>query len=68
MKMAFKITGGILMAIAFFLIVGTAGADCDGDCMERALSIKDTLINIGIGLFAGFMGYQMYKYGDEFLD
>ena len=65
MAMAFKITGSILMFIAFFMVIGTAGSDCDGDCMERALSISQILINLGIASFAGFMGYHMYKYGEE---
>ena len=65
MAMAFKIVGGTLMGLAFLVIIGTAGSDCDGDCMERALSISQILINLGIASFAGFMGYHMYKYGEE---
>lgn len=65
MAMAFKIIGGTLMGLAFLVIIGTAGSDCDGDCMEKALPIGQMLIQFGIALFAGYLGYQMYMYGEE---
>lgn len=65
MAVAFKVFGGILMALAFFMIIGTAGSDCDGKCMENSLTIGEILMNLGLAFFAGFMGYQMYKYGEE---
>ena len=46
MAKAFKILGGTIMFLAFFVIIGTAGSDCDGDCMEKAIPISQMIIQI----------------------
>ena len=63
---AFKILGGTIMFLAFFVIIGTAGSDCDGDCMEKAIPISQMLIQFAGALLAGFTGYLMYNYGDKY--
>lgn len=67
MKKLFKFTGGFLMAFAFFFVLGTAGADCDGKCMENSLTLSEIAINLTIASFAGWVGFLMYKYGDDYL-
>ena len=66
MAKAFKILGGTIMFLAFFVIIGTAGSDCDGDCMEKAIPISQMIIQIIWALLAGFTGYLMYNYGDKY--
>lgn len=34
---------GLLIACGFLLMLGVAGADCDGDCMENSLTIAEIL-------------------------
>lgn len=38
----------------FFLLLGVAGSDCDGKCMENAMSIGDTIMYglLGLGMMA----------------
>ena len=67
MAMLFKYTGGIIMALSFFVVLGTAGADCDGECMENSLTVSEILFNIAYASIAGFVGYKMYRYGDDYL-
>lgn len=65
MVFAFKGIGTILMVLAFFMVLGTAGADCDGKCMENSLTMGEIFLNLVIAVFAGFTGYQMYAYGND---
>jgi len=65
MALSFKIMGSILMALAFFMVIGTAGSDCDGKCMENSLTLGEIFMNLGLAFCAGFIGYNMYKYGEE---
>jgi len=44
-----KIIGAILVMGGFMAIAGSAG-DCDGKCMDRAMSLGDTMMWIAIGL------------------
>ena len=37
-----KVVGALLTVTGFFIIVGTAGSDCDGKCMENAMGLLDT--------------------------
>ena len=39
-----KIFGTILMIIGFVGIMGVVGSDCDGECMQNALSVKETIV------------------------
>ena len=32
-----KIIGYLLVFVGIFIVLGTAGADCDGKCMENAM-------------------------------
>ena len=45
-----KYLGYALAGVGFFLVLGTAGADCDGKCMENAMSLWDTVVYMTIGL------------------
>jgi len=45
-----KFVFGTLAFVGFLIILGTAGADCDGKCMERAMSLGDIMKWIAIGL------------------
>ncbi len=47
-----KIIGYVLGFIGFFILLGTAGADCDGKCMENSLTIVQIMngVLMGIGL------------------
>jgi len=47
-----KIIGYVLGFIGFFILLGTAGADCDGKCMENSLTIVQMMngVLMGIGL------------------
>ena len=47
-----KIIGYVLGFVGFFILLGTAGADCDGKCMENSLTIVQIMegVFMGIGL------------------
>mgnify|MGYP000717568198 FL=1 len=47
-----KVIGYIVGFIGFFILLGTAGADCDGKCMENSLTIVQIMegVFMGIGL------------------
>ena len=47
-----KIIGYVLGFIGFFILLGTAGADCDGKCMENSLTVVQIMegVFMGIGL------------------
>jgi len=45
-----KYLGYALAGVGFFLVLGTAGSDCDGKCMENALSLWETVVYMTIGL------------------
>ena len=65
MGMLFKIVGGTIMVLSALVVMGTAGSDCDGKCMENALSIGETLFNFTMALIGGWIGYHMFMYGVE---
>lgn len=68
MDKAFKIVGSVLVAVGIFLIFGAVGSDCNGDCMEKALSISDTILYIMLGLSLSFTGGCMINYGDKYYE
>ena len=39
-----KFFGTILMIIGFVGIMGVVGSDCDGECMQYAMSIEQTIV------------------------
>ena len=43
-----KAIGYVFVFVGIFLVLGTAGADCDGKCMENALTIGET-VTYGLG-------------------
>ena len=47
-----KVIGYIVGFMGFFILLGTAGADCDGKCMENSLTIVEIMqgVFMGIGL------------------
>jgi hypothetical protein len=53
-----KFVFGLLVACGFIVVLGTAGADCDGKCMENALTIGEIMqytfygiVMIAVGAF-----------------
>ena len=52
----------VMLGIAGFLVVlGTAGADCDGKCMENAIPLDQMLMQVFIGfamLAVSVVGYR----------
>lgn len=44
-----KLLGYGIATVGFFLVLGTAGADCDGKCMQNALSLWDTVVYMTAG-------------------
>lgn len=49
-----KIFGTILMIVGFVGIMGVVGSDCDGECMQYALSIQDSIV-YGAGFILVFI-------------
>ena len=47
-----KVIGTIIGVSGFLLLMGVAGSDCDGKCMENAMSIGDTILYglLGLGM------------------
>ena len=47
-----KVIGYIVGFIGFFILLGTAGADCYGKCMENSLTVVQIMegVFMGIGL------------------
>ena len=61
-----KIMGGLMMVVSFFVVLGAAGSDCDGDCVQNAMSIPETLFYVGSALVCGFLGFKIYMYGSDY--
>lgn len=45
-----KIAATTVAVLGFLVVLGVAGADCDGKCMENSLSLTDILLYTAIGL------------------
>lgn len=59
---AIKFLFGVMIAVGFFVVLGTAGADCDGKCMERALTIAQILEYTFYGVALMALGaFGLYK-------
>ena len=39
-----------MLVLLFFLVLGVAGADCDGKCMENSMALSDMLLYTAIGM------------------
>tara|TARA_B110000285_G_scaffold183323_1_gene207455 strand:+ start:332 stop:529 length:198 start_codon:yes stop_codon:yes gene_type:complete len=61
-----KIMGGLMMVVSFFVVLGAAGSDCDGDCVQNAMSIKEILFYVSSALACGFLGFKIYMYGSDY--
>ena len=44
-----KIAAYTVAVLGFFLVLGVAGADCDGKCMENSMSLSDIMLYTAIG-------------------
>ena len=44
-----KYLGVAVAVLGFFLVLGVAGADCDGKCMENSMSLSDIMLYTAIG-------------------
>ena len=44
-----KIAAYTVAALGFLLVLGVAGADCDGKCMENSMSLSDIMLYTAIG-------------------
>ena len=51
-----KLLGYSIATVGFFLVLGTAGADCDGKCMQNALSLWDTVVYTTAGCIMNAVG------------
>jgi hypothetical protein len=58
MKKVLRVLFGVVIAIGVLLVLGAAGNDCDGKCMENALPIGELMLfilygfaMIGVGAF-----------------
>jgi len=59
-----KIIGYVLGIIGFFILLGTAGADCDGKCMENALDIGDIIKGVFMGIALMMVGTYFVMKGE----
>ena len=51
-----KMIGYLLVFVGIFIVLGTAGADFDGKCMENAMTIGQTLAYFSMGIGATALG------------
>ena len=58
-----KVGRAFLTVRGFFIIVGTAGSDCDGKCMENAMGLLDTFYYMLMGLATAGIGIYLYTRG-----
>ena len=45
-----KYVGYVIGFLGFFILLGTAGADCDGKCMENSLTMVEILKYTVLGI------------------
>ena len=58
-----KVIGYVFVFIGIFTVLGTAGADCDGKCMENALSLTEIALYTMGGMCATAVGALMIMRG-----
>jgi len=52
------------IVIGLLVVIGAAGDDCGGDCIERAMPLADLMLMVAIGLgmmVAGIIGVGVVK-------
>lgn len=59
-----KIIGYVLGFVGFFILLGTAGADCDGKCMENALTITQIVEGVFMGIGIMVLGIYFVMKGE----
>ena len=58
-----KYVGYVIGFLGFFIMLGTAGADCDGKCMENFLTMMEIIEYTILGMSMMVMGiYLGVKY------
>ena len=58
-----KSVGYVIGFLGFFIMLGTAGADCDGKCMENSLTMMEIIEYTILGMSMMVMGiYLGVKY------
>jgi|TARA_B110000858_G_C17705299_1_gene427931 hypothetical protein len=58
-----KYVGYVIGFLGFFIMLGTAGADCDGKCMENSLTMMEIIEYTILGMSMMVMGiYLGVKY------
>ena len=58
-----KYVGYVIGFLGFFIMLGTAGADCDGNCMENSLTMMEIIEYTILGMSMMVMGiYLGVKY------
>ena len=51
-----KYVFGTLIAVGFLMVLGAAGNDCDGKCMENAAPIGELLKMVAAGMVLAAVG------------
>ncbi len=59
-----KVIGYIVGFIGFFILLGTAGADCDGKCMENTLTIVQIMEGVFMGIGLMMLGTYFVMKGE----
>jgi len=59
-----KVIGYIVGFIGFFILLGTAGADCDGKCMENSLTIVEMMQGVFMGIALMMVGTYFVMKGE----
>jgi len=59
-----KVIGYIVGFIGFFILLGTAGADCDGKCMENSLTVVQIMEGVFMGIGLMMLGTYFVMKGE----
>jgi hypothetical protein len=63
MSNVLRFVGGTMIFLGTILILGVAGADCDGKCMENSLTLTEILLYTSGGICGIIMGWLTYNAG-----
>ena len=65
-NMIVKFVLGTMIAAGFILVLGVAGSDCDGKCMENAMPIGAMILYSLVGITMVAVGaFGLIKMNDE---